>query len=74
MNQQSTEARRRRLARLRTEQQREVLDVAVEIAGTVGGDFFRSITEHLSRALNLDCTYIAELRGALQDKAKAIAA
>src|SRR5688572_4338256 len=74
MNQQSTQARRRRLARLRTEQQREVLDVAVEIAGTVGGDFFRSLTEHLSRTLNLDCTYIAELCGPLQDKAKAIAA
>ena len=54
-------SRNRRLFRLETEQHRRVLDVAKFVSATLGGDFFRSLVEHLSKALAVDCVYIGEL-------------
>jgi PAS domain S-box-containing protein len=65
---------RRRRVRVETERQRRVLQVAKVISGTLGGDFFQSLTEHLSRTLVVDCAYLAELTGPMQQKLRTISA
>jgi PAS domain S-box-containing protein len=65
---------RRRRVSVETERQRRVLQVAKVISGTLGGDFFRSLTEHLSRTLVVDCAYLAELTGPMQHKLTTVSA
>jgi len=42
-------------------QQRRVLQVAKQVAATLGGDYFHSLVEHLAKALSVDCAYLAEV-------------
>jgi PAS domain S-box-containing protein len=66
------QARRRRFVK-DTEHHRRVLEIAQVVSATVGGDFFRSVVEHLSNTLSPDCVYIAELTGGLRHIARTVA-
>ena len=63
---------RRRRVRAQTQRQRRVLQMAEIISGTLGGDFFQSLTEHLSRTLVVDCAFVAEMTGPLRQKLRAL--
>ena len=55
------QSRSRRMFQSETEQHRRVLEVANAVSVTVGGDFFRSLVQHLSIALTADLGYLGEL-------------
>jgi two-component system cell cycle sensor histidine kinase/response regulator CckA len=68
-----TEQRLPRRPRSEGERQRRVLQVSKVVSAIVGADFFRSLTEHLARALGGDCVYIAELVDGRRPKVRTVA-
>ena len=69
---QSASARRR--GRAKSGQQRKVLQLAKQLAATLGSDFFQSIVKHLAETFNADCVWIGELSGTPPDRLRTLAA
>ncbi|HTP31650.1 MAG TPA: ATP-binding protein [Candidatus Acidoferrales bacterium] len=49
------------------------MKVAQEVAATLGGDYFYSLVEHLTKALNVDCALVGELPQGYQDRIRTLA-
>jgi len=62
-----------RPSQLLARQHRHVLRVAQEVAATLGGDYFYSLVEHLTKALNVDCALVGELPQGYQDRIRTLA-
>jgi two-component system, cell cycle sensor histidine kinase and response regulator CckA len=67
------QSRYRRVSRMQAEQQRRVLEVTKVLSGTLGGDFFRSLVEHLTTILAVDYAYVAELTNRQPTQLKTVA-
>jgi two-component system, cell cycle sensor histidine kinase and response regulator CckA len=67
------QSRYRRASRKQAEQQQRVLEVAKALSGTLGGDFFGSLVEHLTGALAVDYAYVAELTSRQPARLKTVA-
>jgi PAS domain S-box-containing protein len=53
---------------------RRVLQVASQVSAAIGGEFFRSVAEHLAEVLDADCVYIGEFLGGHVERVKTLAA
>ena len=51
-----------------------VLQVASQVSAAIGGEFFRSVVEHLAEVLKADCVYIGEFLGGHVERVKTLAA
>jgi hypothetical protein len=60
-------------ARIRMEMARAFRAIVEGTAGTIGGDFFMSLVEHLATALGVDHTFVAEMSGASRDRVRTTA-
>ena len=63
----------RRRARVDAEERRRVLTVAKAVSATLGRDFFRSLTEHLAKAVECDCIFVAELMDGASNRIRTVA-
>jgi signal transduction histidine kinase len=66
------EARQSRIRR-ETEHQRRVLEIATQLSGTLGADFFQSVVTHLANTFEADCAYVAEVAGTPRDRIRTVA-
>jgi PAS domain S-box-containing protein len=69
----SPQSRYRRVSRIEEERHRRVLETATVLSGTLGGDFFRLLVQHLTSTLVVDYAYVGELTGGLCPKLRTIA-
>jgi PAS domain S-box-containing protein len=53
---------------------RRVLQVASRVSAAIGGEFFRSVVDHLADVLAADCVYIGEFLGGHVERVKTLAA
>ena len=53
---------------------RSVLQIARQVSATIGTEFFRSMVQHLSEALDADCVYIGEFVGGPEERIRTLAA
>src|SRR4051794_32877732 len=53
---------------------RATLQIARRVAATIGADFFRTIAQHLAKALKADCVLIGEFVGGQVERVKTLGA